>query len=98
MAGSGQWSAEDLRRFMRPGSTTGSPYVDFEIAKARDGRRTISAPRAPFGTLVEAAVDRYGSGLSLGTAHVEYTTARVGTDAIAAMNGTVLDGSTITVS
>jgi RNA-directed DNA polymerase len=40
-------SAEDLRRFMRPGSNTGSPYVDFEIAKARGGRRTISSPRAP---------------------------------------------------
>lgn len=37
----------DLRRFMRPGSETGSPYVDFQIAKARGGRRTISAPRAP---------------------------------------------------
>ncbi len=43
----GHDSAEDLRRFMRPGSQTGSPYVDFEIAKARGGRRTISAPRAP---------------------------------------------------
>jgi RNA-directed DNA polymerase len=40
-------SAEELRRFMRPGSNTGSPYVDFQIAKARGGRRTISAPRAP---------------------------------------------------
>lgn len=43
----GHESAESLRRFMRPGSDTGSPYVDFEIAKARGGRRTISAPRAP---------------------------------------------------
>jgi hypothetical protein len=32
---------------MRPGSQTGSPYVDFQIAKARGGKRTISAPRAP---------------------------------------------------
>ena len=40
-------AADQLRRFMRPGSQTGSPYVDFEIAKARGGRRTISAPRAP---------------------------------------------------
>lgn len=39
--------AEDLRRLMRPGSHTGAPYVDFEIPKARGGRRTISAPRAP---------------------------------------------------
>jgi RNA-directed DNA polymerase len=43
----GHDSATDLRRFMRPGSDTGSAYVDFEIAKARGGRRTISAPRAP---------------------------------------------------
>lgn len=43
----GQGSAVELRRFMRPGSDTGSAYVDFEIAKARGGRRTISAPRAP---------------------------------------------------
>lgn len=43
----GYGSAADLRRFMRPGSESGAPYVDFEIAKARGGRRTISAPRAP---------------------------------------------------
>ncbi len=38
---------EALVRFMRPGSATGSPYVDFEIPKAKGGTRTISAPRAP---------------------------------------------------
>ncbi|MFV8756661.1 reverse transcriptase family protein [Nannocystaceae bacterium ST9] len=38
---------QDLIRFMRPGSDTGSPYVDFEIPKAKGGTRTISAPRAP---------------------------------------------------
>ncbi|PRP89919.1 reverse transcriptase [Enhygromyxa salina] len=43
----GYEGAGELRRFMRPGSETGSPYVDFEIAKARGGQRTISAPRAP---------------------------------------------------
>jgi RNA-directed DNA polymerase len=36
-----------LVRFMRPGSDTGAPYVDFEIPKAKGGTRTISAPRAP---------------------------------------------------
>lgn len=36
-----------LIRFMRPGSDTGAPYVDFEIPKAKGGTRTISAPRAP---------------------------------------------------
>lgn len=59
---------------------------------------TIQSTFAPFGTLVEAAVDRNLSGGSLGTAHVEYTTEQAGTDAIAAKNGTVLDGATITVS
>ncbi|NVB41737.1 RNA-directed DNA polymerase [Pseudenhygromyxa sp. WMMC2535] len=37
----------ELRRFMRPGSDTGSPYIDFEIPKAKGGVRVISAPRAP---------------------------------------------------
>jgi RNA-directed DNA polymerase len=43
----GRAYAEDLRALMRPGSGSGSAYVDFEIAKARGGTRTISAPRAP---------------------------------------------------
>lgn len=36
-----------LVRFMRPGSETGAPYVDFEVPKAKGGTRVISAPRAP---------------------------------------------------
>lgn len=36
-----------LVRFMRPGSDTGAPYVDFEVPKAKGGVRVISAPRAP---------------------------------------------------
>lgn len=59
---------------------------------------TIQSTFSPFGSIVNAAVDRNLSGGSLGTAHVEYTTDQAGTDAIAAKNGTVLDGSTITVS
>lgn len=43
----GHDSRESLRRFMRPGSRTGAPYVDFEIPKAKGGTRVISAPRAP---------------------------------------------------
>ncbi|KIG12107.1 Retron-type RNA-directed DNA polymerase [Enhygromyxa salina] len=39
--------AAGLRRLMRPGTHEGAPYVNFEIPKARGGRRTISAPRAP---------------------------------------------------
>ena len=34
-----------LRRFMRPGSGTGSPYVSFEIKKSSGGVRQITAPR-----------------------------------------------------
>lgn len=59
---------------------------------------TINRTFAPYGTLVSAAVDRDATGQSLGTANAEYTTEAAGTAAIAAKNGTVLDGSTITVS
>jgi RNA-directed DNA polymerase len=38
---------DELVRFMRPGSDTGAPYVDFEVPKAKGGTRIISAPRAP---------------------------------------------------
>ncbi len=38
---------QELRRFMRPGSAHGAPYIDFEIPKAKGGTRVISAPRAP---------------------------------------------------
>ncbi|MDF1664910.1 MAG: reverse transcriptase family protein [Planctomycetota bacterium] len=40
-------SETELFRFMRPGSRTGAPYVDFEVPKAKGGTRLISAPRAP---------------------------------------------------
>lgn len=59
---------------------------------------TINSTFAPFGTVVTAAINRNSFGQSLGTANVEYTTEAAGTAAIAAKNGTVLDGSTITVS
>lgn len=58
---------------------------------------TINRTFAPYGTLVSAAINRGPTGQSLGTANAEYTTDQAGTDAIAAKNGTVLDGSTITV-
>jgi RNA recognition motif-containing protein len=58
---------------------------------------TIAATFAPYGTIVTSGIDLGGAGQPLGTAHVEYTTDQAGTDAIAAKNGTVLDGSTITV-
>ncbi len=58
---------------------------------------TINTTFAPYGTIVTAAINRGPTGASLGTADVEYTTDQAGTDAIAAKNGTVLDGSTIVV-
>ena len=58
---------------------------------------TINTTFAPYGTIVTAAVNRGPTGASLGTANVEYTTDQAGINAIAAKNGTVLDGSTIVV-
>lgn len=59
---------------------------------------TINTQFAPFGTIVTAAINRNASGGSLGNANVEYTADQAGTDAIAAKNGTQIDGSTITVA
>lgn len=39
--------AKALRRLCRPGTATGSPYVEFEIDKANGSKRAIAAPRAP---------------------------------------------------
>lgn len=39
--------AAALRRFMRPGSASGSGYVEFDVPKATGGERRIAAPRAP---------------------------------------------------
>ncbi len=58
---------------------------------------TINTEFAPYGTLVSAAINRNPSGGSLGNANAEYTTDQAGTDAIAAKNGTTIDGSTISV-
>ncbi|MFO7566613.1 MAG: reverse transcriptase domain-containing protein [Enhygromyxa sp.] len=46
--------AAALRPFMRPGSESGAPYVDFEIPKPRGGARIISAPRAPLRAIQRA--------------------------------------------
>jgi RNA-directed DNA polymerase len=46
--------ADALRPFMRPGSASGAPYVDFEVPKQRGGTRTISAPRAPLRAIQRA--------------------------------------------
>jgi polyadenylate-binding protein len=59
---------------------------------------TINLLFSRYGTISRAAIQRDDSGESLRTAIVEYTTEQAGTDAIAALNQTVLDGSTISVS
>ena len=59
---------------------------------------TINTQFAPYGTLVSAAINRDQSGASLGNANAEYTTDQAGTGAIAAKNGTQIDGSTISVA
>lgn len=38
--------AKELARLMRPGTRSGSAYVEFEIPKAKGGTRRIAAPRA----------------------------------------------------
>lgn len=58
---------------------------------------TLNTHFSPFGTLVMLAVNLDASGQSLGNANGEYTTDQAGTDAIAAMNGATIDGSTISV-
>jgi hypothetical protein len=50
----------------------------------------------PFGSVVACTVNRNAAGAAV-SADVEYTTDQAGTDAIAAKNGTVLDGNRITV-
>lgn len=58
---------------------------------------TINTQFSPYGTIDSAAINRDGSGASLGNANVTYTTDAAGTNAIAAKNGTTIDGSTISV-
>lgn len=59
---------------------------------------TINTAFAPFGTLVSLAINRDAFGNSLGHADGEYTTEAAAAAAIAAMNGSTIDGSVITVS
>lgn len=59
---------------------------------------TINTAFAPYGTIVTAAINRDATGASLGNANVEYTADAAGTAAIAAKNGTQIDGATISVT
>lgn len=58
---------------------------------------TLNSTFAPYGTIVRAAINRDATGASLGNGTVEYTADAAGTAAIAAKNGSQLDGSTISV-
>ncbi len=59
---------------------------------------TLNTAFSPYGTIVSLAVNLGPTGQSLGHADGEYTTEAAGTAAIAAMNGAVIDGATITVA
>jgi len=51
-------SLSELRRFMRPGAGTGSPYVEFEIPKASGELRKITAPRPALRRLQRRILDQ----------------------------------------
>lgn len=51
---------------------------------------------SPFGSVVSYAINRDAAGAPI-SADLEYTTDQAGTNAIAAKNGTVVDGSRISV-
>lgn len=57
---------------------------------------SLLAGFSPFGTITASTINRDAAGAPV-SADVEYTTDQAGTDAIAAKNGTVLDGSRISV-
>jgi hypothetical protein len=49
---------DDLPALMRPGTASGSGYVEFEIPKAKGGTRRIAAPRKPLRTVQRAILDQ----------------------------------------
>jgi RNA-directed DNA polymerase len=56
----GKWLGCDrkgLARLMRPGTRTGSAYVEFEIPKAKGGTRRIAAPRRALRTAQRKILD-----------------------------------------
>ncbi|MBL0216897.1 MAG: RNA-directed DNA polymerase [Myxococcales bacterium] len=50
--------AAGLARLMRPGTESGSAYVEFEIPKAKGGTRRIAAPRGPLRRAQRALLDQ----------------------------------------
>ena len=54
----GASSPKNLRRYMRPGTSTGSPYVQFQIPKASGELRQITAPRAALKKIQRQILDQ----------------------------------------
>jgi hypothetical protein len=50
--------AAGLAKLMRPGTESGSAYVEFEIPKAKGGTRRIAAPRGPLRKAQRALLDK----------------------------------------
>jgi len=48
----------ELKRLMRPGTGTGSGYIEFEIAKRTGGKRKIAAPRKKLKSAQRAILDK----------------------------------------
>ncbi|HEY1811367.1 MAG TPA: reverse transcriptase family protein [Kofleriaceae bacterium] len=49
---------DDLDALMRPGTQSGSAYIEFEIPKAKGGTRRIAAPRMPLRRVQRAILDQ----------------------------------------
>ena len=49
---------DDLAKLMRPGTASGSGYVEFEVPKAKGGTRRIAAPRAPLRKVQRIILDQ----------------------------------------
>lgn len=61
---------EELTAFMRPGSASGSGYVEFDVPKRSGGTRRIAAPRAKLRAAQRALLDQVLSKIPLhGAAH-----------------------------
>mgnify|MGYP000358404045 CR=1 FL=1 len=57
---------------------------------------SLLANFSPYGSIVASTINRNAAGAPV-SADIEYTTDQAGTDAIAAKNGAIVDGSRISV-
>jgi len=55
----------ELAKLMRPGTASGSAYIEFEIPKATGGTRRIAAPRAPLRAAQRIILDQILSKVTL---------------------------------